>query len=79
MLYIYLNNDSQPTFMTYLQTTEFIFNFTDVNFSTIIDQQEGEKEQKFLKLFMPILINSPTRSLCSLRGGSANRPRIFQF
>lgn len=31
MLYVYLNNDSQPTFMTYLRTTEFIFNFTDVN------------------------------------------------
>lgn len=31
MLYIYLNNAVQPTFMTYLTTSEHYFNFTDAN------------------------------------------------
>jgi hypothetical protein len=31
LLYIYINNNIQPTFLTYLQTNDFLFNFTDVN------------------------------------------------
>jgi len=31
MLYIYLNDAVQPTFMTYLKTTDYFFNFTDAN------------------------------------------------
>lgn len=31
MLYIYLNNAVQPTFMTYLTTSDNFFNFTDAN------------------------------------------------
>ena len=37
LLYIYINNNVQPTFLTYLQTNDFLFNFTDVN-GNIIDQ-----------------------------------------
>jgi len=31
MLYIYINNDTQPTFISYIETTDTFFNFTDIN------------------------------------------------
>lgn len=41
LLYIYINNNVQPTFLTYLQTNDFLFNFTDVN-GNIIDQTKTD-------------------------------------